>query len=66
VRSVDEKVAGGRISVKVLRLFSLNIPPTLHILALASKRWTIDSAEAAIPGAIVSKQQHESEKTALR
>jgi len=62
VRSVDGKVAERQISVKVFRLFSLNIPPTLHTHALASERWTMDPAEAAIPVAIDSKQQHENKK----
>jgi len=62
---VDEKVAEGQISFEEFRLFSLNIPSKLHIHALASERWKMDPAEAAIHGAIVSKQQHESEKQLL-
>jgi hypothetical protein len=56
---VDEKMAEGQISVKVFRLFSLNIPSTLHIHAHASERWTMDPAEDAIPGTTVSKLPQE-------
>ena len=59
VRSVDEKCRRTDF-FQTNSAFLSHIPSVLHIHALASERRTMDSTEAAVPGAIVSKPPQES------